>query len=80
MERVLVTGGRMAGRSFRERERLALIHRSKLRAKELFGKRLRNEITREEVIAELNAMAENARELVRAELNRLNNEYRVRKL
>lgn len=80
MERVLVTGGRMAGRSFRERERQALIHRSKLRAKALFDKRLRNEITREEVIAELNAMAENARELVRAELNRLNNEYRVRKL
>lgn len=80
MNRVFATGGVMNGRSFRDREREALLHRSGLKAKEWFGKRLRDEWTRDRVIAELDKLPEKERELVRKELNRLSREYKVRKV
>lgn len=80
MARVFATGGVMNGRSFRDREREALLHRSCLKAKEWFGKRLRDEWTRDMVKAELEKLPEKEREIVRKELNRLNSEYQVRQV
>lgn len=69
----------MNGRTFGDRARQVAVHRAKLRAKDWFEKRLRDEWSREQVVTELEKLPEREREIVRQELNRLVKEYQVMK-
>ena len=75
------TFGSQPGKTIAQRGAENFIYRAKLKAKDWFNKECQGKLTREEIRERLQGLdTEKERELVRAELNRLNREWKSRQV
>jgi hypothetical protein len=76
MYKAVIAGGRRSGRTIAERGAENFLYRAKLKAADWFRRECAGKLTREQVRQRLADLPEKERDLVRAELNRLNTEWK----